>query len=123
MDHSISSFLSPLQAARRRTDAQRREAVQQFRRSGLTRAAFAKRIGISTWSLSRWIGLAGPDHGRGRRSSRASEPRLQLQVFDPAASSTPAFELVVDGRYCLRIPARFDAQELRRLVAALAQPC
>jgi transposase-like protein len=101
------------------TPAERSTIVDDFARSGLTQAEFAKKAGISAWTLSRWMSEAGDQRttGDGRSS------RVQVQIFNPAAESRGVFELTFDSKLSLRVPAGFDETELRRLVAILREAC
>lgn len=93
--------------------------MEEFARSGLTQAAFAQRVGISAWTLGRWRAQAALS---GQVSPKAAE-RVQVQVFDPIAGAAVTFEVVVGTQFAVRVPARFDEQELRRLLAALRESC
>jgi len=108
-----------MRAQYRFTPAERRTVVDDFARSGLTQAEFAKRAGISAWTLSRWMSDAGGKRTKGV----AGSSRVQVQVFDPGAGGRGGFEVTFDSKLSLRVPAGFDETELRRLVAILRGSC
>jgi hypothetical protein len=103
-------------------------------RSGLSVAEFARRRGISPGSLGWWRYVA-----RRRAAERGAEVRatlgwaerdrfIEVRV-DRARGEVEthamhgAFEVVVPGGCVVRVPAHFEADGLRRLLAALGAPC
>ena len=99
------------------TAAERSRIVEEFRRSGLTRAKFAPSVGVSAWTLSQWASRERMERGG------LSRARLDVQVFDPNAPARGAFELIFSSKLSLRVPAGFDGDELRRLISILSEPC
>lgn len=84
--------------------------VDQWRRSGLTAKQFAARAGISARSLSWWKWQLA-------RGARTAPP--VVEVVGTLSRSVGPFELVLDERVQVRIPADFDPESLRRLLAVL----
>lgn len=104
----------------RATSAQRQEVVAAFARSGVTREEFARQVGISGVTLTRWLDRSSAE---GKASTRPAGPKVQLQVFDPGGKAAAGLEIVVSDKLIVRVPAGFDAAELRRLVAVLREGC
>lgn len=99
---------------RRITTAQRRvEALRDFRASGLTMAAFARREGLEYSTFAGWVARSG------RRPRRAKAPRFTEVRLGPAVLSGPAVPLEV------RLPdgtlVRGTATEVAALVRALKE--
>ena len=103
--------------------------VERWGASGLTAAEFAPEIGVNARTLTYWkwklgsvvTGERHPQRGRG------PEPEPTFVEVIPAPLSTvssdgaasEALEIVLSGGIRVRVPARFDAEALRRVVAAL----
>ena len=94
--------------------------VERWGASGLSAAEFALEIGVNARTLTYWkwkLGKAEP-----RRA--AARPEF-VEVVAPATARTSgevsldALEVVLVGGVVIRVPARFDADALRRVVAAL----
>lgn len=91
-------------------------ALDEQAASGLGVTAYAKQLGVSTWTLYQW---------RRRLQSLPTEaPRASLVEVTIARPTRPTGDssLVVrvnDGRRSIEVPRGFDAEELGRLVAAL----
>ena len=101
-------------AATRRSKAEWRRLVDEWGFSGLEAEEFSTRRGLNPATLRWW---------RWRLESRGDAPKpeprapgfLELLVTEPEAP-----ELVVElGAVRIRVPSGFDAEQLRRLVAAL----
>jgi hypothetical protein len=97
------------------TEAQAREALDAFRRSGLTASAFARQRGVSMHRLQYW-----------RKRLDASPPLTFVPVAlpKPVATTPRSLEIVI-GEAVLRVPEGSDVEHVARLVAALAarRPC
>ena len=96
----------------RATREQWAKRVEQWKRSGLTAARFASRHGLSPRSLTWWKWRLG-------RVAEKTPPVVEVVAL--ARGGEAPFEVVVDERLHVRVPAGFDAGELRRLVAALEE--
>ena len=98
----------------RSRDPRWRETVRQWKRSGLSSQEFAGRIGINARTLERWSYVLG------RQSRGERETALATIVEVRGASSVDdRFEVELNGGRRVRVPASFDVESLRRLVAAL----
>ncbi len=87
---------------RRRNAEQRRDMVNQWRASGLSKAQFAKDAQVSPNTLRRWV-------------HEQSEESAFVEVV---AAHAPALWVEV-GCVRVQVPTGFDSVELRRLVQAL----
>ena len=107
--------------------------LAEHERSGLSVAEFARRRGISPGSLGWWRHVArrrvaeqrGTTAGVGR-AARGGFVEVRVgsargEVEPPALRG--AFEVMVPGGCVVRVPAHFEADALRRLVAALGARC
>lgn len=91
--------------------------VAALRASGETPAAFARRHGVHEVRVQRWAARVG-------RTSRSTSPVPPI-VFAPvrvtaAPASAAGLEVVIGGAV-VRVGDRFDADLLRRVVAALGE--
>ena len=64
-------------------ESERRELVNKYRGSGMTRAAFCRANGVTAVTLSKWLRRQGKD-GRGRCAARFAEVEIA-----PPAGRTP----------------------------------
>jgi hypothetical protein len=104
--------------------------VERWRESGLTAKEFSAEIGIKSHSLTYWawkLGAAAKaEKAQRSEPEKPSEPeRLEwVEVATPrpdtsdSMSAPTALELVV-GRATVRVPPRFDAAALGRLLDVL----
>lgn len=107
MPRSVAGLVPGLVVARRRWSAEEARAVlKRLVASGLTVREFAARNGLETQRLYRW--------------------RAQLRFADPAPGfieiKSPvgaAIEVVLRSGHVVRVRDGFDAEALRRVVAAL----
>jgi transposase-like protein len=89
----------------KRSTEERRALVQAWKQSGESRKQFAARIKVHLQTLTWWA-----------RALDREMPRFAEVVHRP----DPGAELVVEvGPLRIRVPRGFDANELRRLMAAL----
>jgi hypothetical protein len=97
------------------TEAQAREALDAFRRSGLTASAFARQRGVSVHRLQYW---------RKRLGSAAPLTFLPVSLPKEVTAAPRGLEIVI-GEAVLRVPEGSDVEHVARLVAALAgrRPC
>lgn len=105
--------------ARAHREAHWREVVRQWRTSGLSKAAFARREGICRQLMSWWDAeLRRREDVRGKAMAGPGRPSfVPVRVVEPTAGLT-ALELVAGGRV-VRVRPGFDPQTLQRLVEAL----
>ena len=92
--------------------------VEQWRHSGMSKAAYCKAHGLNFSSFRYWL----------RKSRSAS---VDVPVLPPAivplpftlALKPPSIGLMVGTRYALDIPADFDEGTLTRLLSVLEPRC
>jgi len=99
----------PVRRRRRWSPAEISAILAQYRRSSLTRHAFAQRHGLSLSTFSRWLRLA-------RAPGAADFVRVALPTMPAGAD----FELDFPNGRRLRVPASFDPAALRALLEVLA---
>lgn len=94
--------------------------VERWSESGLPAAEFAAEIGVNARTLTYWKWKLG------KPEQRRVTPRPEFVEVVPTASprisggaSLDALEVVLGGGVVIRVPARFDADTLRRVVVAL----
>jgi len=99
------------------TEAKWRSLILAQERSGLTARDFAESRGIAPTTMYWW---------RSRLGRRRAAPELvpvEIVEHDVTVERrgprSPHFELQIDDAMMLRIPAGFDADELRRIVQSL----
>ncbi len=99
-------------AAKRRSEAEWRTLVARWRGSGKSRREFAEERGLPRGTFTWWVWKVGA-------SMAAARPEFfDVVVVDAVAERAP--DLIVEvGQARVRVPAGFDAHELRRLVDAL----
>ena len=96
--------------------------LQEWARSGLSQAAFARRRGMPAGTLAWW------GHQLRRQGVSASRrPGVPfVEVVAPAPPAAPApspFEVVLGGEVTVRVPPAFDAAALRQLLGVLGRSC
>jgi len=102
--------------SRLKREAEIRKVLSELAKSGDTVQAFARRRGMSAWTLYDWRRR----FGSARRKARQAE-FVAVEVDDRPSSSTP-FEIKV-GDVVVRVPANFNDADLVRLVRALGSAC
>jgi len=100
------------------TPAQRTDTVQRFRRSGVSRATFARRAGLVLSTLNRWLAEAR-DAPVGPPPVAFSELRLASPAW-PAPATAWAVEIVTVQGLTVRCRAPLAAQDLARLLRSLS---
>jgi len=100
--------------------------VARWKDSGLTAKEFATELGINPRSLTFWKWQLGKGSERSAASSAVTvksdkeSTTRTLPLIELAQPSAPArFELELGGGRRVTIPATFDADALRRLLAVL----
>jgi hypothetical protein len=101
--------------------------VARWRESGLTAKEFAGEVGVNANTLAHWAWRldqagAGPAQGAAQSSSKPKPPAVPFVEVVPAAvadavKAPDALELVLIGGRTVRVPADFDSEALRRLIA------
>lgn len=96
------------------------DRVGQWKRSGLTAAAFAKKEGISPRTLKHWAWQLRKDArekpDRPAPAKGAPVAFVELAVPRGIADRHSAFE-IERGSWRVRVPAEFDQSTLERLLA------
>jgi hypothetical protein len=92
--------------------------VEQWRHSGMSKAAYCKAHGLNFSSFRYWL----------RKSRSASvdipvPPPVIVPLPFTLAPKSPSIGLLVGNRYALDIPADFDEAMLTRLLAVLEPRC
>lgn len=112
------------------------ELLRAWERSGLSQAEFCRRRGIQAVSFSWWkrqLGTAAPTRRGARSQTGDSRPGRRAQfvevtwptapsVLSPAlgaARGSLGYEVVLTSGRVLRLPAAFDADQVRRLITAV----
>jgi hypothetical protein len=100
---------------RRREWAQR---IREWKRSGLTGADFAARLGVKEATLRHWVWQLNHLARAARLAKKATAPAKFVEVQAPETAPEP-LELVLRDGLRLRVPTHFDADSLRRVLAAV----
>lgn len=97
----------------RATAAQRLQMVEQFRRSGLSRAAFSRQHGIPLATLSWWL-------AKTKRASNLPVPVVFSEVMLAPPAAMPihawAMEVVAPSGLMVRCREALPVQDLARLL-------
>jgi transposase len=99
--------------------------VERWQASGLTADEFASEVGIKSNTLRQWRWLLDHEKGGSRpdtaRSARSREvPFVEVVTLAaPGSPSVEPIELLIRDRIRIRVPAAFDADALRRVIAAV----
>src|SRR3954471_13100806 len=91
--------------ARRRSDEQNEQVLQQYRASGLTRIEYCRQSGTVLSSLGRYL-----------RRQRNAEQRLVPVNLGPAPEPSGGFTLVLSKGRRIESGWRFGEAELARLI-------
>jgi hypothetical protein len=95
--------------AKPEVEAKWRERVAAWRSSGMGARAFAEREGLRVASLWAWK----------RRLEPEAPLKLVPVVVRNGARTGSTFEVVVNGRYAVRVPPDFEETSFSRLLAVL----
>ena len=103
--------------------------IEQFRRSGLTRAAFSQQYGIPLATLNWWLARARSAASSGVQTSRRGSPvdgrdsaapvvfsEVSLPGLEPAARPAWAMEVVSRSGLTVRWREALPVRELARLL-------
>ena len=95
--------------------------VERWATSGLTAAEFAQETGLNAKTLTFWKWRLG--RGSASKPSRSRSTFVEVRPDEAtqtsAASELEAIEIIVRDGIRIRVPVRFDADILRRVVAAV----
>ncbi len=105
---------------RRRNRAEIEVLVREFRESGLTQSAFARKVGVQPPAVSRWVRLASM--ARPPSSSPRFVPvRIRPGATDPTPRSSEWPEIVAPSGWRLRVPLAADVARLSELLSLLSR--
>lgn len=104
----MSSASRSWSKSRRWTEKEARGALEALSRSGLSVAEFAEREDLDVQRLYSW------------RRRLSSAPTVAPQFIElKGIASDARFEIELRSGHVVRVPATFDSDALRRLIAAL----
>jgi transposase-like protein len=113
-------------AAARTTARERQAILAEFERSGLSLRQFARRRGMPVGTLGYWQHVARARAGAPAARRRDVPDFVELPAVEIIASSramADGFAVQLGDGRTVRMPARFDAEALGRLLRVLAAPC
>jgi transposase-like protein len=93
--------------------------VERWVDSGLSAKEFAAETGVNANTLAHWRWRLGAKAPAGRTEAATAPVRFVELAAAPAAEEAGGFEVVLAGGRTVRVPPRFDATELARLVQVL----
>jgi transposase-like protein len=105
-------------------EADARQALAALDRSGLSLREYCERTGVSERKLRRWkrrLETATPHSTPGFREVRVVETPVVETASGVEEAVVDIAGEVIAGRYRVRAPLGFDASELRRLIATVAE--
>ena len=105
-----------------RTEDRWRALIREQERSGLAVSEFARRRRISVATLYWWRSQLSRRDRRGPVSKLVAVEVVGSREVD-SSSGDRGFELELAGGRRLHVPARFDAEALSRLIAAVERVC
>jgi hypothetical protein len=111
-----------MEARGRASRAEWQKRIERWKDSGLSAEQFAAELGVNAGTLRHWKYFLGKRASGATVATRAPAAAADLVEVPPAvvvASSTSGFELELGAERRLRIPAQFDADALKRLLAVL----
>ena len=85
------------------------ERLEAWKASGMSMRSFCRREGIGLNGLRYWKQKLEDDQGRGSL----------VRVAVKTAELLPTMEVLIRGRFTVRVPAGFRAEELARLIGVL----
>ena len=98
--------------------------IERWRESGLGAKDFAQQVGVEVDRLRHWKWRLAKENGATNAASAASTPPAPFPFVEvtptPALGrEEPIIEVVAPSGFCIRVPARFDADTLRRVLAVV----
>lgn len=101
------------------TPEQRAALVREFRSSGETQEAFARRHGVKWTTFRNWL------HGR-RAAAAQTPPRngfQEIRIVPPVSGSPWAAEINLEGGTVVRLQAGVDPQWAQAIIQPLRRSC
>ncbi len=105
---------------KRRSRQEVQRLVEEFKRSGLERTAFAESIGVHVNTLYKWV------RQEPRERAHAAQVAIPVRVKSastPSASATRVLEVALANGRTIRVHGEFDRKTLLDLVDALETSC
>jgi hypothetical protein len=101
----------------RRSRAEWSKQIALWRKSGLTARKFAAKAGLNAGTLTYW------KYALGKEARLVSDRKTKFPLIEMRGSvgRDDRFELELAGGRRLRVPATFEAEALRRLLAVLEE--
>jgi hypothetical protein len=102
--------------------------IAEWRSSGLTQAEFCRNRGLALYTFRDWLYKRLPNRApRDRSQPRTAPPRFLPVRLVATTAGTPQpahqpIEVLLDGGRRIAIAPDFDAETLRRVIAALEGP-
>ena len=98
--------------------------VERWRDSGLSAKEFSEQAGVDSDRLRHWKWRLAREGVEPKSTSvepaRVSPPLAFVEVTPPAPAREDAIiEVVAPSGFCIRVPVRFDADTLRRVLAVV----
>ena len=99
--------------------------VERWRDSGLSAKEFAEQAGVDSDRLRHWKWRLAKESADSKpapvESAAVSAPIAFVEVtpMPPRDRDDPVIEVVAPSGFCIRIPVRFDADTLRRVLAVV----
>ena len=98
--------------------------IERWRESGLGAKEFAEQVGVEVDRLRHWKWrLATEDRATNAASAASTTPApfpfVEVTPTPAENREDTIIEVVAPSGFCIRVPARFDADTLRRVLAAV----
>ena len=114
----------------RRSRAEWRKEIARWRESGLTAGEYAAKTRVNARTLTYWKYILTKeartfalDKSKAKTSKRrAGSPSFPLIELRGSGRTDERFEVELASGHRVRVPASFDADALRRLLATLEMP-
>lgn len=105
-----------------RAEGRWRALIREQEGTGLSVSEFARRRGVSVATLYWWRSQLCRRGGRGRATRLVAVEVVGSKAVDPSNGDRD-FELELAGGRRLRVPSRFDAEALSRLIVVVERAC
>jgi transposase-like protein len=96
-----------------RTAEDRRELIERYKASGLSKAAFCRQHGLKLMTLYHWMN-SGPRRARQRRSARSR--RVEFAQVEMPVSRPAPIEIELPSRVCIRLRDASAVSDLVKFV-------
>jgi transposase-like protein len=99
-----------------RTRADRRKLLAELEKSGESVAGFARKLGVSPWTIYSWR----RQEREGRANGKEERPEFVQVRVAPRRDEPAPLEVELREGIRVRVPSDFDGEALRRLLGVLA---